>query len=304
MKKSVKIALISVGSVCGVALLTFGGFAIYEACQPSRDYNVLNPDGGFNRDVLVQKYDDLGSVSDYTEHFSAAEASVLAYTLFQDNEFYATRGVGTANASIVTQNIFSTQIRAGNEFFEESNSKSMFVNVAFRMYEEDGETIQYRGKVGDDLEDGVFSDEGVLYENDEYAEMMGRNVHSVETYIISNKTVLTGEKEASWYGETSFTKTASGYAIELELDPYLSVANYVRQMKTISNLAEYPYFYYVHLSFTLDKDLHLVELTTHEKYRAKLSSIIASDTEGSLTTSFYAGREEEIPLLNAPSFSL
>ena len=304
MNKGTKITLLSVGALTVIGLGVGGGILIHDLYfGPSRDYDNLVVNG-MDRGVLMDEYDSISENPnvDYTKEFTPAEAANVAYTLFQSNEYFATRGIGVADASIVEQEIFSTQIRAGDSYFEESNSKSAFVNVAFRMYEEGDSTMQYRGVVGEDLQDGIFASEGTTYSNEDYAEMMGRNVHSVETYVINEDTVIDTDKTADMYGTTSFKKVEDGYSLELELDPYTSVVYYVRQMKTISNLAEEPYFYYVHLSFSLDENLELKTMTSYEKYYAKLSSGIGSNTTGALTTTFYSDYKAEIPVLNAPSF--
>lgn len=303
MQKKTKVGIAIASSVLVVALGVTGGLLIAGALEPSRQYD-FGSEGAMDRGKLLEAYEHLGDSKnvDYTEEFTPAEAANVAYGLFERNDRFATRGEGLATALFgVKQEIFSTQIREGESYFEESNSKSSFVNVAWRMYEEGDETVQYKGVVGEDVEEATFEEEGVTYDNEEYSERMGRNVHSVETYVINSETVLMGEKEGEMHGVTSFEKTAEGYRLELELDPATSVVNYVRQMKTISNLAEYPYFHWVHLTFELREDLTLVSLVAEESYKAKLSSIISSDVTSSLTTTFHVGQEYDIPLLNAPT---
>lgn len=303
MQKKTKIGIAIASGVLVVALGVTSGLLIAGALQPSREYD-FETGGVMDRAKLLDAYEELGNPKevDYTEEFTPAEAANLAYALFERNESFATRGEGLATALFgVRQEIFSTQIREEDSYFEESNSKSSFVNVAWRMYEEGDETIQYKGVVGDNVEEATFEEEGVTYDNEEYSERMGRNVHSVETYVINSETVLTGKAEGDMHGVTSFERTEDGYRLELELDPETSVVNYVRQMKTISSLADYPYFYWVHLTFELREDLTLVSLLAEESYKAKLSSIISSDVESSLLTTFHVGSDYDIPLLNAPT---
>ena len=77
------------------------------------------------------------------------------------------------------------------------------------------------------------------------------------------------------------------------------VANYQKQMKSISGLTAYPVFSYCHLSFVLDADLLPIKMTTHEKYEAKMSMgiSISANCEGRLTT-HYIDEEKQIPSLD------
>ncbi len=138
--------------------------------------------------------------------------------------------------------------------------------------------------------------------NEEYEDMMGRKVSDSMTYIISKKTTITKEANVkSSYGPSKIVKENGGYTVELELNTSSknsAVANYVKQMKNISGLTDYPYFYYCHLTFHLAEDLTPIDYTSYEKYNATKSSVpLPVDIEGRLTTKFYVGDTYEIPSL-------
>ncbi len=205
-------------------------------------------------------------------------------------------GIGEAISMSIGQVIQSIQIKNGEHYFEESNSIGL-VNLYDRMYQEGDTTTCYWGSSLN-----YSSNQKNEMTNEQYEDLMGRNVSDSMTYIISKKTAITKESNVkSSYGPSKIVKENDGYTVELELSTSSknsAVANYVKQMKNISGLTDYPYFYYCHLTFHLTEDLIPLDYTSYEKYNATKSSVpLPVDIEGKLTTKFFVGETYEIPSL-------
>ena len=241
----------------------------------------------------------------YSEVLSPDQMVNLAYSFFGEQENTYTIGVGSSKAmGVVDQAIQSCTIKNGAKFFEESNSISSFVKIYNRMYEEGDTTTTYFGSNSD-----YSKHPQEEMSNEEYADMMGRTVSDPLIYIVSPTTIADADTSVSGDGGSSAKKNEDGtYTVEIELkniarddgSEYMpGVANYQKQMKSISGLTAYPVFSYCHLSFVLDADLLPIKMTAHEKYEAKMSMgiSISANCEGRLTT-HYIDEEKQIPSLD------
>ncbi len=250
-------------------------------------------------------------IANYSEALSPTQMAEISICLAQNEEHLYSQGVGYADAdavvSVVHQDIRSTTIRNGNLFFEESISTGL-VNVADRMYQtNDGDnisvTMNYSSKKNNkgaysfdftDCKKETFDKEG-------YIAHMGRLLSTTSSYIVSDKTVLVGEKKDAMYGETKATKTDNGYTVNIELDPVKGVFAYAVQMKTISELSCKPDFDYCHLVFELDEKLNLLSLTSFEKYTVTKASVpFPSSTTSEIRVVYERGGDYKIPELNEP----
>lgn len=242
---------------------------------------------------------------DYVSAFSSKPYQVanIAFQLFSAHDHCFAQGKGVGSAKLfggsVNQDIRSTVIKDGDHYFEESLSLSGVVNLADRMYQEGDTVVRHVGKVASgDVEKPASLDEGTTYTIPNYQEAMGRDLSNPCIYIVSSKTTYLDQTATSGK-PTSFTKTADGYSLELELKTK-AVVNYVKQMQTISSLYSKPSFTYVHLSFTLDKDLNPLTMTSHEFYHASTGPAVGSDVEGTLTTHYQTDGSYTIPALMTP----
>ena len=221
------------------------------------------------------------------------EAVNLAYSFYEEAEYGKAIGVGLSDAGIAKQTIQSCSIKNGAEYFEESNSLGI-VNIYNRMYEEGDSTKTYWGS---DNNYAAHPEETMT--NEDYAELMGRTVSDPLIYIVSPSTILEGAT-ISGDKQTGIYENGNGYTIEIEMkfeDGVMpGIANYQKQMKTISGLKSYPVFEYCHLTVVTDADLNLMTMTTHERYQADMG-FIKSKCTGSLTT-HYSTAEVSIPSLS------
>lgn len=221
------------------------------------------------------------------------QAVNLAYSFYSEAKQGKAIGVGISDAGIAKQTIQSCSIKSDGKYFEESNSLGI-VNIYNRMYEEGDNTKTYWGSSSD-----YASHPEETMSNEEYADLMGRTVSDPLIYIVSPKTILNGDT-LSGDPSTGIYAKGNGYTIEIEMkseDGMMpGIANYQKQMKTISGLKSYPVFEYCHLTIETDADLNLISMTTHERYQADMG-FIKSKCTGTLTT-HYSTSDVSIPSLN------
>ena len=262
-------AAAGVAAGLGVALMLKPDVTTYLVDTIEIDY-----DGIRNRYEAVKKKGDLSLLS-------ATDAAQMTFLLFGEEEQNYSLGVGSSVASIVTQKITARSVKDKTRFFEESNSEGI-VNLFDRMYREGDSVKTYWG---DDPSYQKQANSPETMTADAYREIMGRTPSESLIYVVAPESL--SEKNLSGDPETGVSKTEDGLKIELELDPAKGVANYVKQMKTISNLARYPTFDYCHLTIYTDSNLNLIRFETHEKYFATTSSGVGSSAEGRLHTVYY-----------------
>ena len=245
------------------------------------DANALELDG----QSMLDKYESYKGNSVETA-FTAPELVVAGLQKYRSCEHSYSVGGGVA-ATIVNQSVRNFQIRNGDDYFEESISKSSMVNFANRMtqHTKEGNITLYKGSAPTD-DTGSYSGESKEYEPSAYKELLGRTLDEMFIYIISNVTTKDGKIE----------RDGDKYVITLDLDPDFSTYRYKFQMKNISGLDELPTFSYVKLTFTFDKDMWLEKLHVDESYRAKMGvSVTITNT---IDYYYFPNQEMEIPTLD------
>jgi hypothetical protein len=304
------IIFVSCLSVTAIALGIGAGFYLHNMLNSgvSTDYGNADANDYVENDPnLLKDYEAVkASGGDYVAAYAKKPYKVanIAYTLYSQHEHTFAQGVGAGTAILgainVDQQIRSTIIKNGTSYFEESLSASSVVQLADRMYQETS-VKAYHGKVdSSDVETPKDFGEAVEYTQSEYKDLMGKTLDMPCIYIISGKTTYVNSTTYSGT-PTSFTKKDDGtYDLQLELTRSSSVLNYVKQMQSISNLYDKPSFSYVHLSFSLDKDLNLLTMTSNEFYFARTAKNVGSNVKGYLKTIFKTDEEYGIPKLNTP----
>ncbi|MBQ7994688.1 MAG: hypothetical protein IJ247_00510 [Bacilli bacterium] len=310
-KKTTIITLSIIGSVCiGLGIgagLTIHGLGLFKKDVGDDAYANLASVEMTDSDSLFDRYKAIkDKTDDFTTVFSEQELANLSLYLFDLHENSRVTSLGLSVATIgVRQNIWAMSIREGARFFEESKSKSSVVAIHDRMYQEgDSTTYYFTGTPyeGNPSEGDFANSKGVTISNEEYAEFLGRNVSNPCIYYINENTVIKdgalNRKNKNSGIPTSMTKVEDGYKVELELDNLYGVKNYVKQMKGISNLYQYPIFEYVHLTFELDSSLEIKFMHVKEKYYAKTSAVLGSDLEATMSIKFETDGDFKIPELN------
>ncbi len=303
----------SVGTVLSLTIGVGVGYILATLFNGGNtaDYSKINAnDYAVDYEALEKKYKSLGNVSDYTTSgLTPCEMANLSLQLFCKNDNWMTQGFGKTTYNVFgvsgDQQIRSTFMKNGNKYFEESLSKSNMVKAAWRMYEdyssgENSVVERYSGDLKKDIYDSYFDESNKTeYTREEYKKSSGRYLDGIPCiYIISDK-CLSGEDQEQTSGiETGVTKTSSGYTVELELNPKITVKNYVVQMQATADLAGAPSFTFVHLTFKLDKKLNPISMTNYEKYYAKTSAGAGSWLTAKVTTYFDSSGDNVIPKIN------
>ena len=266
------------------------GFTIHGSLKPpisTTEGNASNyaPD----KEAILAHYEKVkGSTKNYLGELAPHEFVSIAYSLLERHPYVYSRGFGTSLAlGGISQDIQSTTIKEGGRYFEESNSIGL-VKLYDRMYQEGETTTKYWGSTP-----SYEKNAPVTMGNDEYKESMGRYVSESLIYVVSEKTE--GKEDLSGDGLTQVKTSGDGYLVDFEGVPSLITLNYVRQMKTISSLKEYPSFDFVHLQWKLDANLELQWFKTHEKYQASTMGV-TSPCEGRMTTVYVYGDSGTVPI--------
>lgn len=289
MKKKIKVSTIVTTSIVVTVAISSGLIlGIYfgkNMSEPktnylSFDFNNYEDDN----EALYKRYQSNQAVDAYKPY----ELVNIAIEKFARNEHTKTVTHGVVEAAIVKQQIFAEDVRNGNEWYTESLSYSSIVQCGVRFYQHTDSIDEYTASKVDKTGKATFPERNkktVTYA--EHEENWGKTLKRPVIFIISSKTVL---------DNTTF-KTDNGYDITLSLDPTLSVLRYVRQMKSISDLERYPEFKSVDVTFSLDKDLNLVQMKTVENYTVYV--VGKNESVGKLTVDYYHDVNEAIPALDS-----
>ena len=287
------------GLIFGVATpITLGvvGGVVYTKFFMAKtvDYSDVNADSLYiNMDNLLAKYEDVKKAgTPYDEALTSYELVNIAYHNYTTYENSRSFTIGSAVAAIVDQSIRGCSIKEGNKYFEESLSKSNMVGVAARMYQKEDTSIDlHRGEVVD-ATTATWGNEHYEYTFDEFTNDFGKTPSTPLIYIVSKKTVLSGTDKVE--------KTDNGYKISMSLHPKKSVINYVKQMKSISNLYDYPAFNNIDLVFHIDNDLLIKQLDINESYYALKEANLGADTSGDVSVYYEVDGGFTVPSLSEP----
>ncbi|HBE99270.1 MAG TPA: hypothetical protein DDW18_04520 [Firmicutes bacterium] len=300
-----------VGGTISLALGIGAGFVLGTVFNAGGigDYNNVNASlYAVDYDELIKKYYSVKSL-DYSKEFTPCEMANLSLGLMYKSDSWKAQGYGKTSFNVFgvsgDQQIRSTFMKVGDEYFEESLSKSDLVQAAWRMYEKydsgDNSVVKrYPGKVSKDVYDSHFNEaEMVEYSREDYKTLSGRYLDGVPCiYLISDKCLSKDDQEVTSNIPTKVEKTSSGYTIEIELDPKITVKNYVVQMQATADLAGPPSFKFVHLTFKTDAKLNLISMSNYEKYYAKTSSGAGSNMTAKITTYFETNGDFSIPRID------
>lgn len=286
-KKRNNIIITSLGVIASIAIGGIGGYFIAIELSPKGfDYSKLNQNE--YEDDVVSIYNNY--LSNPLDPLSYSPNDLVNIALYKYSlETYTESDVNASAVSLgVTQKTFGKSIKNNKQFFNESISQSSFVKVAKRFYEDEDSVSIYSGEINNDNEgvSGNYKDKND-YTIDEYIDTWGKDLSRPVIYNISSKTTL----------DTSFiNKTDNGYLVSLDLDPITSVIRYVKQMVQMSNLDTAPQFENVHIEFSLDDELNLIEMNVQESYYVWV--VGKNFTEATLNEKFYILEETNIPEFN------
>lgn len=190
----------------------------------------------------------------------------------------------------VKQTIRNSQVKNGEEYFEEALSYSKLVSVGNRIRQtgKEGNVLLYTGSVSGP-ESVTYTDIYKEYEHDEYRKYLGKTLDEMFIYIISEKTVLSSKKNVQ----------SDEIVIELSLNPNISTYYYKYQMMNISGLSNLPPFETVNQVYTFSKDLVLKHIYIDEVFTATKAGIpVPARSNNKLDTYYYADAYLKIPDIN------
>jgi len=241
-------------------------------------------------DTIMQKYTNAkNGGTDYSTTLTPDEMVNVGYKLFSNYENSASYSYGIANAAIVEQTIRAASIRNGDTYFEESISKSSFVSVAARMYQDESGVRLFRGSNGQ-TEKATWDETKITnYTLDDFAFDFGKTPSTPLIYIVSSKTVNSNKSKCE--------KTSSGYDIHLDFKASVAVINYVKQMKSISDLGEFPSFYTLSIDFKLDNNCLITYMKSSESYYARTKEGVGTALSAVMEVYYYVNRGDTIPTL-------
>lgn len=225
--------------------------------QPTYDFDVSelrdNGEEVYNRivgqNVASQKAIDIIVASEY----------VLSQT-----QKYEGNVVGSIQPSIGSeQTVRGTKGRNGNVFYVENYSKGMLaIAEKYEYNTEQDLAIVYHAEGGDVKVDSANfpSSPSATYTKQQYADEYGTAPDSVMVpYIISSKTYIEGTESVKSLGDGK-------YQVTMSLSNDKAVTEYVKQMKHMSGLANYPKFSKIVVSFVVDSSYRILSLRYDESY--------------------------------------
>lgn len=283
MNKSLLTYILIVG-IAGTAGVTTGIVGKRLLGQEEIDYSGFNPEE-FRADgtALLAEYN-----SDPNKNFTAPELVAIGLEKYKNCENSYSIGIGIA-ATVVEQTIRNYQIKNGDQYFEESISKSSMVGVANRAIQngKDGEISLFLGKANG-AESASYPEEGTVYNKEDYKKYLGKTLDEMFVYLISNNSVL---KDG-----TEIKKTSNEVEVTLNLNPDIATYYYKIQMKNISNLDKLPVFSYLKHTYIFDKNMMLKHAHIDEDYSASMG--ITVNIRNNIDYYYYANEYVKIPNYN------
>lgn len=205
---------------------------------------------------------------------------LLALYNAENAKTYSAIGKGLVS-TIASQTVYSAKTFDGEKYSFESISVGL-VKVATKEEMNVGENIVHMstGSSITSHEDGSMSATWQLDKtltSQEYKELTGSYVNTINPYIISDSTILNKES-------ATIVKNNDGtYSFTLQLHPIYSVLNYYKQVKRSGGLEADPVFTSIVQTITIDENWNFVSFDTEEKYTAVKFSMGAKCT-GNLHT--------------------
>ncbi len=207
---------------------------------------------------------------------------LLALYNAENSKSYAAIGNGMVS-TIASQTIYSAKTFDGKKYSFESISVGL-VKVATKEEMNKGENIVYLS-TGSSI---ITNDDGSMsatweaektLTSEEYKELTGSYVNTINPYIISESTII--NKESS----TTIKNNDGTYSFIFQLHPIYSVLNYYKQVKRSGGLETDPVFTSIEQTITIDENWNFISIDTVEKYTAVKFSMGAKCT-GTLNTKF------------------
>lgn len=280
-------------SISLVVLLTtgIGGYMIWnnqKNVPPS--YEDFNPNDYLdNNAALFSNFEtfrlESPSLGNCMERYNPYQLFNLAVYESQKNDLIKFQASGLVDVGGLKQDILAYQLKNVDQYFYESISKGL-ISTAKRFYQ-DEEITWYRGKYNQSNEMVWNPESETIIPIEEFQEDWGFDLSIFSPYIVSSLTCL---------GTSTAVIEGNLIQISLDLDPFFSVLNYVKQMVKMGNLEEAPIFKNINVKITFDEDFLIQSTEIFEQYKVKKFGWF--DATGTLTGDFTFGVQESFPPLN------
>jgi hypothetical protein len=284
--------IIIITSISLVALLAtgFGSYMIWNnQSNVPPSYGDFDPDDYLDDNTLL--FADFESfrlesptLENYIERYNPCDLFNLAVYESQKNDFIKFQASGLVDVGGLKQDILTYQLKNVDRYFYESISKGL-ISVAKRFYQDD-EITWYRGKYNQSKEMVWNPESETVVSIEDFQEVWGFDLSIFSPYIVSSLTCL----------ETSTAVIEDEkIQISLDLDPFFSVLNYVKQMVKMGNLEEAPIFKNINLKITFDENFLIQSTEIFEQYKVKKFGWF--DATGTISGDFTFGIQEAFPPL-------
>lgn len=199
---------------------------------------------------------------------TAGQVFVVAESKLNECQYYSitTKGLNGREKGIITnpvspQDFWGYRYRDGDKGYFSYNSTGIMSVIKETRFNFSG------GKL--ECYDGV-SKKKANKTSEEYLEEVGCAATSPVDYVVSTKTVLSEEVVLLSSGRNTF---------KITLSPTKSVSNYVKKMKYMSGLADYPKFNKIEITFTVDDQMNFLEFEVREEYKVNYGITVTCQGE-------------------------
>lgn len=230
-----------------------------------------------DKGVAIDRLDDT------EEGFTAADIFVAAEYILNKQEHYYSEVSGEIQPSIGKKQIVWGFKEKNGSIYEVENVSKGMLSVGEQIYYDansDPKQILVRKatKIGDRLAE-YEKEPSAIYDYDGFRNEYGlRPETPIISYIISTKTMVEGTGSVTALG-------LGRYQISFSLTTDSSVINYIKQVKHMSGLPDYPTFNAIKVTAVVDSSLKFVSLRFDESYRVMYYGVMAT-CSGYMSNSF------------------
>ena len=201
---------------------------------------------------------------------NGVNAFIVADNKLADRSHVTMRAEGSINAAGVKQAMYTNRYKNNSSYFVENISKGKVVmgidtNIAERdYYDESSKVVKVYKGTNIQETSATFSEMKEQMSLDEWKEKNGTTPISFQPYIVSTKTINDASKPTACTLENG----KQGYSFKISLaasGAYL----YVKQIKNLSGLGDYPSFINIDLEVFLNEDGTFNKIVANEKYKVK-----------------------------------
>ena len=283
MKKSL-IAKILAG-VLGAAVVSVGTAAVVKGLRPAPAPDIT---AGYTVMLEPPKDDSLP-----TEHTGLENIAYMAYTLNHTKE-YRVEAFSTVNTAVgfisYEQKVETYKDYKDGVMVVTDIARSSLVNTAMqscfvsnRVLWRDPASTSPKNWNGRDTE--WKEDEPANYSVNDYMQLYGLSCTEFSVYVL-NETTLTQWSDVTDNGDGTYSQTYYP-------DTQTAGQYYIRRMKTMGGLTDYPSFNSIRITYTFDGDWKVLSGVVEENYAIEMS-VIKSDNCNAVTEHKYTYGDADI----------